>query len=298
MKNTTYPVVLFLYQRPQATRKIIDLVIKAKIKKIYIFADGPKSSQEKIITSQLKSLINHYIKKYPKTTFIPKFSSNNIGLKDNIISGLNQVFAKESAAIILEDDCIPSLDFFKFTTQMLTKYKNNPKIMSVTGSGVGEFSKFSYDFSRYQQCWGWGTWKRAWKLYDPTLSNLKPLSWKDKYMKIYFNTMLFLTKVGQVKSWAFKWSYTHFVNHGLAIIPTGNLISNIGFDQVATNTKTKSPLSNLKLNKLTLPLTHPKSVKENLKLSRQIEKMYYKNIIAFLGMTRQFIYYQLKKLCA
>ena len=294
----TYPLILFLYKRPQNASRLLNLGIQAKINTFYIFIDGPKSPQDTTLINQTIKIVKDFQVNHKKISINLFISSKNLGLQASIVSGLDKVFAKESAAIILEDDCIPSLDFFKFTTQMLTKYKNNPKIMSVTGSGVGEFSKFSYDFSRYQQCWGWGTWKRAWKLYNPTLSNLKPLSWKDQYMKIYFNTMLFLTKVGQVKSWAFKWSYAHFVNHGLAIIPSGNLISNIGFDQVATNTKTKSPLSNLKLNKLTLPLTHPKSVKENLKLSRQIEKMYYKNIIAFLGMARQFIYYQLKKLCA
>ena len=294
----TYPLVLFLYKRPQNASRLLNLGIQAKINTFYIFIDGPKKPKDTTLINQTKKIVKEFQTKHKNIDINLFVSPKNLGLQQSIVTGLNQVFRKESAAIILEDDCIPSPDFFKFTTQMLIKYKNNPKIMSVTGSGVGEFSKFSYDFSRYQQCWGWGTWKRAWKLYDPTLSNLKPLSWKDKYMKIYFNTMLFLTKVGQVKSWAFKWSYTHFVNHGLAIIPTGNLISNIGFDQVATNTKTKSPLSNLKLNKLTLPLTHPQSVKENIKLSHQIEKMYYKNIIAFLGMARQFIYYQCKKLCA
>ena len=296
MKNTTYPVVLFLYQRPQATRKIIDLVIKAKIKKIYIFADGPKSSQEKIITSQLKSLINHYIKKYPKTTFIPKFSSNNIGLKDNIISGLNQVFAKESAAIILEDDCIPSLDFFKFTTQMLTKYKNNPKIMSVTGTSLNFSSQSSYDFSRYIQVWGWGTWARAWQLYDPSLSAYKKTNQPFSLSTWYWQNIFSLTKKGIIDTWCYQWTHAHITNQGLTIIPATNLISNVGFDRQATHTKFRSSVANMKTSQLKFPLTHPKIIRENTQLSLAIERKFYTHPVPFLGMIKILIKSFLKKL--
>jgi len=294
----TYPLVLFLYKRPQNTLKILNKAVKANIKKIYAFIDGPKQSTDLDLINQTKKIINEFTKTHPSMNVVVFSAKKNLGLQHSIVLGLNKVFQKETAAIILEDDCLPSPDFFQFTSEILTKYKNHPKVMSVTGSGVGKHSSYSYDFSRYQQCWGFGTWRRSWKLYDSKLTKLTPLNWKNYYMRHYFNTMLFLTKAGQVNSWAFKWSFAHFINDGLAIIPTGNLIRNIGFDSVATNTRTNSPLFSIKITKMKFPLKHPKQVKENLKLSKKIEKLYYKNIIGFLGMLRQFIIHNYKKICA
>ena len=294
-KTMSHPVVLFLFKRPVASQNLLNKIVRENIKKIYIFIDGPKKISDSNLINQTIKIVKKFKKHHKNINFIISISKKNLGLQQSITRGLNKVFKTESAAIILEDDCLPSSDFFNFINQILNKYKNNHQVMSVTGSGVGKTSRFSYDFSRYQQCWGFGTWKRAWKLYDPSLSQLKPLTWKDIYMRHYFNTMLHLTKVGQVKSWAFKWSYAHFINHSLAIIPSGNLIKNIGFDKAATNTKTNSPLSSIKITKLSFPLSHPKKIQENIKLSKKIEKMYYKNIIAFLGMTRQVFFYYLKK---
>lgn len=186
---------------------------------------------------------------------------------------------------------------------MLTKYRDNPQILSVTGSGVGDYSVYSYDFSRYQQSWGWGTWARAWKLYDHRLRTFGTKKWRSysksywqsTFIKWYWNIMLMLTKEGQVNSWAFRWSYAHFINAGLAIIPSGNLVKNIGFDAVATNTKTRSPLSSLPVTKMKTPLRHPIKIQENIRLTQQIEKHYYRSPIAILGMIRQLMLWKWKK---
>lgn len=298
-----YPIVLFLYKRPQATDKLLKLIIENGFNKLYIFLDGPKDKQDIKLNNQVKQVITRYQKKYPKLKFQVKHAKNNLSLAINITQGLNAVFEKESAAIVLEDDCVPNSYFFPFLQSMLTKYAKNQEIMSVTGSGVGKCSQYSYDFSRYQQCWGWGTWARAWKHYDPKLRDFGNKKWQNHsrrfwpgfYMRWYWSIMLMLTKKGQIPSWAFKWSYAHFANDGLAIIPTGNLINNIGFDDVATNTKAPSPLSSIPLTKMNFPLNHPRKITENIELTSQVEKYYYRNPIAFLGMLRQLILWRWKK---
>ena len=302
MKHT-FPVVLFLYKRPAASKKILNLIIKAKIKKIYIFADGPKNTQEKIITNQIKSLINSYSKKFPSIKFIPNFAPKNLGLKNNIVNGLNQVFKTESAAIILEDDCIPNLDFFNFTSQMLVKYKNNEKIMSVAGTSVGRFSKQSYTFSRYQLCWGFGTWKRAWSLYDSNLSrinqkqnsNIFTKTWPNLVARWYWKNIFTKTKQNIIKTWDYHWTFAHILNKGFAIIPSTNLITNIGFDQAATHTKVKSTAASMKTLKLDKPLIHPTKINENIKTTKAIEKRFYLHPVAILGMIKIIIKSLLKK---
>lgn len=305
MPNTKkYPVVLFLYKRPDSTKQLLNLVAGSGTKKVYIFADGPKKPTDKSVTDKVAKIVNNFAKDNISIKFILNFSPTNKGLKYNIVNGLNSVFAKEQAAIILEDDCIPSPSFFRFTNEMLSKYQSNSRVMSITGSGVGNHSPYSYDFSKYQLCWGWATWARSWNYYDGNLSKLNSNTWKvsskklwhhNSVMYLYWKLMLFMTKNKQINTWSFQWSFSIMYNLGLTIIPTTNLISNIGFDKQATNTITKSPLSKLKSFEIKFPLSNPPKVQENIELSKYVEKYYYNNPIAILGMLRQLFYYLIKK---
>jgi len=298
-----YPVAVFLFKRPELTKKLLDEIASFDPSKIYIFQDAPRNKNEAKLTALVTKLIFKFVDSNSNINFDISIAKENLGIKRNIVQGITKVFTKERELIIFEDDCLPHKDFYYFAKTLLVKYANNPRIMSIAGSGVGTFNKNSYNFSKYQQCWGWATWKRAWDLYDdkmltfgsPEWNKLSLEIWPNIFMRFYFTTMLLLTKKGQVKSWAFKWSYAHFANHGLAIIPSGNLISNLGFDSSATNTVTYSPLSNLPTIPLKAPLTHPEKICDNILLSKKIEKYYYYNPIAILGMLRQLFYYLVKK---
>lgn len=299
MKNN-YPVVFFVFKRPATTLQFLEHMKKADIKKIYIFSDGPRNSAEKFEIEAVRDNIEIFHKSYPDIQIMLHSSNINLGLKRNIVNGLNHVFSKEDAAIILEDDCLPTLDFFRFASEMLDRYKNNLKVMSVNGTSSGGISEFSYDFTKYAQCWGWATWARAWKLYDPTLRGFSNNSWKmlgEKLkmgwlMRWYWGTMLQVVKADRINTWDFQWSYTHFLHKGLAITPSTNLIKNIGFDNVATNTKTKSGSAAMSTKNLIFPLLHPKLVVENMSVSRRIESTFYANPVAILGLLRQYIYWK------
>ena len=103
--------------------------------------------------------------------------------------------------------------------------------------------------------------------------------------------MLKLVKVGQVKTWDFQWSYAHFKHRALAIVPAVNLVQNIGFDNLATNTKVRSSVADMRAGSLSYPLVHPEGVRENLSVSRNIESHFYLNPVAILGLLRQSFYY-------
>lgn len=287
-----YPVVLFLYQRPDSTQTILDLIVRAGIKKIYIYLDGPKTESDKDLSNQVKKVVKSFITSHSSIEFVTHYSSSNKGLKKSIITGLNQVFRIEDAAIILEDDCIPNLDFFKFTQEMLSHYRDTPNILSIAGTSVGKYSPYSYDFSRYQLCWGWATWKRAWQKYEPDLGSLSEfkLNYLSPLSSIYWHNILSLVRKNLIDTWDYQWSFTHFINRGLSIIPTTNLVTNIGFDSMATNTKSKSSVAGLTVNDLIWPLNHPVKIEENIELSRAIDRKFYLHPIAFLGLVKFYLY--------
>ena len=295
-----YPIILFVFKRPELLDDQLDQIKAYNPKSLYIYADGPRNEAEKIATNQVHLIINKFATQNKNIHIITKYSAKNIGLKHNIVNGLNYIFHKEAAAIVLEDDCVPSNDFFRFASSMLAKYANNSRIMSVAGTSVGSYSQSSYDFSRYQLCWGWATWARAWRLYDPDMKNFRSKDWqitmkrvtKFVHMRWYWDMMLAIVKSGWLKTWDYQWTYSLFIHDGLAIIPGLNLVSNIGFDKEATNTKVKSNLANMKRLTLDWPLIHPQSVADNEELSRVIEAKFYNNWVAIFGMLRQYIYWK------
>lgn len=297
--NNSYPVVFFVFKRPATTLKFLELMRDSGINKIYIFADGPRNEIEKFETDIVKENVVKFSKSNPKIKVISYYSKSNVGLKKNIINGLNRVFNIEGAAIIIEDDCLPNPDFFRFMSEMLAKYKDEQKIMSVNGTSPGGIFKHSYDFTKYPQCWGWATWARAWKLYDPTLNNFNQKTWKilgqklglSRSLRWYWGTMLTLVKSGWINTWDYQWSFAHFYHCSLAIAPSVNLVQNIGFDSVATHTKFKTKVSKMQTGILEHPLSHPLVIKEALPISHKIETSFYANPVAFLGLIRQYIYW-------
>lgn len=292
--NSNIPVVLFIYKRTTNLAKIIGILKQVKTSKIYIIADGPRAGDE-VVCREARVAIEGLVDW--GCTFSKNYSDTNLGLKKRFYSGIEWVFKQEEMAIFIEDDCVPNPDFFKFANEMLIKYKRDERIMSINGTSNGGSFPYSYDFSKYSQCWGWATWARAWKRYDPNLSSFSQKSWEQTAsnlglshgIKTYWYYVLKLVKAGWINTWDYQWSYSHFMHRGLAIVPSTNLVTNVGFDQYATNTKTKSRVANIATQAMKWPLVHPPRVVENTNVSNAIEKDFYRSPHVIIGIIRQYI---------
>jgi len=96
-----------------------------------------------------------------------KIRTNNLGCKLGVSDAINWFFEFNEFGIILEDDCLPNITFFSYCEELLNKYKDNMKIMHISGHKkiMGNFnSKESYYFSRIANIWGWSTWRNRWEL--------------------------------------------------------------------------------------------------------------------------------------
>lgn len=247
MININNPIVLIIYNRIFHTRKILDCLKNFNYNKIYIIADGPKNNNLDVsLVKKTRSLIDLKLKNKKVIKIYSKF---NLGLRNRIITGLNEVFKKEKTAIILEDDCLPTEEFFCFINLMLKRYKNNKKISSICGSN--HLSKWinnrsSYLMSKYFNSWGWATWQDRWK--NVNFNNEELLIDKNNYKFInqigsyralfYWRFILKKIMNNKISSWAYTYNYYNFIKKKYHIIPNQNLINNIGIGIKSTNTKT------------------------------------------------------------
>jgi hypothetical protein len=197
------------------------------------------------------------------------FAKSNLGCKQRVSTALTWVFERVERAIILEDDCLPDPTFFRFCDELLLKYENDQRIMSITGnnylSGRRRTSD-SYYFSRCGSIAGWATWRRAWTLYDeemtiwPTFSDggwLKDV-FHHRFMVEGWTRSLEKTYRNEIDTWGYRWELTLWANNGLAIVSNQNLVSNLGYGASATHTKRANEFAAVPTQPMTFPLAHPK----------------------------------------
>lgn len=266
-------VLFVVFNRPDTTSLVFEAIRKAKPKRLYVAADGPRpgnpTDDEKCaLTRQIATNVDWDCEL--KTLF----RDENLGCGLGPSGAYNWFFEHEEEGIILEDDCLPDPSFFIYCKEMLEKYRNDTRIMHVSGSnfqnGWQKDKNYSYYFSSYPYEWGWATWRRAWQLYDFEVKQYKALT-GVRYFKGYFGSWFErkyrLAKIGKsyknpnVNWWDYQWSFALFSNWGLSIVPNVNMIENIGLGIDATHTLSAN--DKLKQNKavaIQLPLKHPSFV--------------------------------------
>lgn len=286
------PIVIFGYRRSKNLEVVLKKVSAVQPTNVYIFLDGSKGNEDKNDCKETQRVARKFLRHGWKLTISPK----NNGLKESITAGLNMVFAKETKAIILEDDCVPDNSFFRYASELLKKYQNNLKIAAITGSNpVAQKSTNSYLFSNFFNGWGWATWRRAWKAFHPEksigekeiVSLLNSHFPKDWFSRWYWQHILELTSTGIISTWDYLWQYHLWESNSLTIVPCVNLVQNTGFATGATNTHLAGTKLKQRALKINFPLNHPQNIKVNLKHENSRIKVSYRTPIAALGLIHQ-----------
>ena len=203
-----------------------------------------------------------------------RYSEVNQGCKLGVSRAITWFFDQVEAGIILEDDCVPHPDFFYFCSTLLDFYQVDQRVWTITGDNFQHGQRrgdASYYFSKYNHCWGWATWQRAWHHYQGDLlfwpqwqgsdpwNRVLPDSQERRYWQSIFN----LVYRGRVDSWAYPWTACVWYQGGLTATPNSNLVSNIGFGEDGTHTiKRSSEFENMAVECLG-ELTHPKIVAQH-----------------------------------
>ena len=243
------PVLLIIYNKPNITLKVIREILKAYPEKLYIFGDAPRLQYEKEIIDCFKTrkLIDSF--DFGNTVVKKHYNKTNSGSAANgVSSAVEWFFEQEDEGIILESDCLPGSSFFRFASELLEKYRNDEKVMHISGNNFQ--TKFidcrhSYYFSNIPFIWGWATWKRAWKQYDVKIESYPEFKKFAKIENYFLNKEMrnFWVKKfdgvysQKIDTWDYQWTYSILKNDGLSITPNYSLVTNIGFDEQAMNTK-------------------------------------------------------------
>ena len=291
------PILLMTYRRFENTKLIFNLLKEYNQKKIYVFNDGLKNKLHFIDHSKTRNYLKLQKKKFKEIELIlPK---KNLTQKKNLPFALEYVFKKDNMAIIIEDDCIPSKDYFKFTNILLNKFKNDLRIAQISGVNLINHRGFkrrnndSYFFSKFTSSWGWATWRDRWMdVYDENIKTWPKIK-KEKWLKdilIDKKSIKFWEKYLDRRykmlddDWDKPWTLVNLINNRLSIYPSKNLINNIGEDRFALHQNPKK-WNNVKLQNISFPLKHPKIITQD----REVD-----NFITSEGFSNPGLFFRVK----
>jgi hypothetical protein len=285
-QHTVQPVllktaVLFLvFNRPETTIQVFEAIRKAKPPRLYVAADGPRTGRkgevEKVAkVRQIATAVDWLCE--VKTLFRNK----NLGCKYAVSGAISWFFENEEQGIILEDDCLPQPDFFTFCENLLNLYAEDDRVAVITGNNFQNGQKrgdASYYFSKYNHCWGWATWRRAWQYYQGDLPFWPEWKHSDEWVekmpdpveRRYWEKIFKRARDNKIDSWAYPWTACTWYHGGLTATPNVNIVSNIGFGPGSTHTASKdSPLAAMATESLGA-LTHPATIKQDVPADRHV----------------------------
>jgi hypothetical protein len=269
-KRFETPVAMFVFNRPHTTRRVFEAIAKVRPARLLLVADGPRPDKpgEAEACQQVRDIVCRVDWQCELST---NFAESNLGCQERMISGLNWVFTLVEEAIILEDDCLPDPSFFPFCAELLERYHGDSRVAYISGTNLVERhmkTDASYYFSQFGGIWGWATWRSEWQRYDrnlidwPALRNEKMLSEIfDQPKAVAYWTRIFnaMHEKRGPNTWDYQWLFTCLKNNSLTVVPSVNLISNIGFGPGATHATGEDSRFMLPAAAMEFPLKHPPS---------------------------------------
>lgn len=234
------PIVLFVYNRLDHTRQTLEALRKndlAKESRLIVYADGPKNEEDE----EPVQLVRDYVKQNSAGFLSVEIVENetNKGLADSIVDGVTRVVNEYGKIIVLEDDIVTSPAFLDYMNQALDLYEDEPKVMHVAGYMYPIKNRHLPQTFFYPatSCWGWATWKRAWRFFNPDASSLYEQIKAQNLIDVLninyihdFEGQLKENANGRLHTWFIKWNASVILSHGYSLYPRCTFVQNIGFD--------------------------------------------------------------------
>jgi hypothetical protein len=281
-----HPVVFVIFNRPDLTRTVFAEIARAAPPQLFVIGDGPRNDRpdDAALVQECREIVRAVT--WP-CTVRTNFSHRNLGCGLRISTGLDWVFSQVESAIVLEDECVPAPEFFRFCDETLDLFRDDTRIGVICGFNFLAHriaTPWSYYFSQYHHFWGWATWRRVWRLYDYQMSSF-PFALAngllaDRFdrpeVSDAFSEWFKHTFQRRIDTWDYQFLYSMIMNSMLSVMPARNLVTNVGYGRAdATHTTFERELASLPSGGLDFPLQPPPFVASSKRVEMLEEKYVY-----------------------
>ncbi len=219
------------------------------------------------------------------------YQEKNSGCDPSGYLAQSWAFSQTDKLIVLEDDCVPSVSFFRFSKELLDKYEDDPRVWMVAGFNALEKVDIpeSYFFTDIFSIWGWASWRRVVNTWDrdyhwmdkPELMNKVQETITEKGLRQDLLPMCITHKRSGIPHFETIFWSSMLLNDAVAIMTTDNQINNIGVEEDSTHFTTTLRTMPRRLRRqftmgrheVDFPLVHPKELEVNTRFKRQVYLM-------------------------
>jgi len=279
------PILVTFWNRPALLASLLDILGRLRPLRLYFACDGPRQNDP---TNQQLVLCCRDLVEQRLTWPVHVqrlYADTNQGCRASMAAAISWFFEQEEEGIVLEDDVHPDPSFFPFMQELLERYRHDSRVGSISSHHFhrqGSDGVTSYRFSIYNHCWGWGSWRRAWEQYDYSLSSWPAfrdqgllVGMGDKRFQRFWTRILDATARGEIDTWDFAWTYSHWNAGMLSCVPDRCLVTNAGFGPDATHTNAEAcPLP--APQPMSFPLHHPQFVRPSPVHDRLTQRFQYR----------------------
>ena len=240
---TLAPILLFVYNRPQHVKRCIESLLQNELasqSKLFVYSDGARHESDEAEVKLTRNFI-HTISGFESVEIVER--ETNRGLAANIIDGVSTQVKAYGRVIVLEDDLVVAPYFLQFMNDALTTYQDDDKVGHIQGCDFTQDPSLPDTFLiKWTGSWGWATWERAWKHFNPNGSELlkqledRKLTYTFDFNGKYGYTRMLRRQIeGKNNSWAIRWNASLFLQDILSLNVGKSLVQNEGFDGSGTN---------------------------------------------------------------
>lgn len=275
---TKSPVLFLIFNRPEETARAFDAIRAAKPSRLYVNADGPRPHRpDDLELCKLARAVAQNVDWPCKVHY--RFSDRNEGCRWSVTGALKWFFEAEAEGIILEDDLIADLSFFRYCDELLERYRHDDRVFSINGSNYGYVPTWpeSYRFTMFMNMWGWAAWRRSYTIVDANMNDwsarhrlklpllyrwlrgsLLRLDWTKISWAVYWKERFDAVAAGKLSSWGYVWVHTALRHQKLCVTPSVNLLCNVGWGVRATHTvDADDERASIPSASIGFPLRHP-----------------------------------------
>jgi len=242
------PVAILVYNRPEHTARTLEALAANELAAetdVTIYCDAAKTPEARAAVEATRA-VARAARGFRSARTVERDA--NMGLANSVIAGVTEVCGEGGRVIVLEDDLVTAPTFLRFMNDALDKYENDERVGSIHGYWYPAQRPVPENFFlRGASCWGWATWARGWRVFEPDGSKLLAELRSRKLNRAFdldgamaYTRMLELQIAGRNNSWAIRWHASTFLAGLLQLSPGRSLVSNIGFDGTGTHCDTSS----------------------------------------------------------
>lgn len=287
--KTDVAVLILFFNRPDHLKRVFDEVRRARPSHLFLYQDGPRGERDMAGIEACRRVVADIDW---QCDVHRKYQERNFGCDPSEYISQKWAFSVVDKCIVLEDDDVPSQSFFTFCKEMLDRYADDERIQMIAGFNPEETidSPYDYLFTSVFSIWGWASWRRVIDKWDASyafldndydkrlLENLmRQRSFNPDTLRACYDHRASGKEYYETIFWS-----SMVLGSGLAIMPTHNMINNLGATEgsvhytgsLETMPRRLRRLFTMQRYEIDHPLRHPHYVLEDVEFKNKVYRTY------------------------